>query len=134
MRRAHGVPGFFLSKFRMNDFDAIVIGVGGMGSAALFHLASRGRRVLGIEQFGIAHDRGSSHGQTRIIRKAYFEHPAYVPLLHRAYELWADLEQRVGQKLFYRTGLLLGGPREGPMVSGVLRAAREHQLNIQELT
>src|SRR5262245_17330109 len=78
-------------------YDVIVLGVGGFGSGALFHLARRGARVLGIEQFGVAHDRGSSHGQTRIIRKAYFEHPDYVPLLERAYELWRELEQESGR-------------------------------------
>lgn len=67
------------------QFDVIVLGLGGLGSATLFHLAHRGLRVLGIEQFNIAHDRGSSHGETRVIRKAYFEHPDYVPLLERAY-------------------------------------------------
>jgi sarcosine oxidase len=118
----------------MADFDAIVLGVGGMGSAALYHLARRGLRVLGIEQFSLAHDRGSSHGQTRIIRKAYFEHPAYVPLLHRTYELWGDLERHTGQKLFYRTGLLLGGPPDGMIVTGIQRSAREHHLDIQSLT
>jgi hypothetical protein len=69
------------------------IGVGTMGSAACYHLAKRGAKVLGLEQFSIPHDRGSSHGQTRIIRKAYYEHPDYVPLLHRAYQRWYDLEQ-----------------------------------------
>jgi sarcosine oxidase len=61
-------------------YDCIVLGVGGFGSAALDHLARRGVRALGLDQFGVAHDRGSSHGETRIIRKAYFEHPDYVPL------------------------------------------------------
>src|SRR5215218_4175200 len=73
-------------------FDVIVIGLGGMGSAAAAHLAARGQRVLGLEQFTPAHDRGSSHGDSRIIRQAYFEDPAYVPLLRRSYELFADLE------------------------------------------
>ena len=68
--------------------DVIVIGLGGMGSAAAAHLAARGQRVLGLERFGPAHDRGSSHGGSRIIRQSYFEDPAYVPLLLRAYELW----------------------------------------------
>src|SRR5262245_7434704 len=72
-------------------FDAIVLGVGGMGSAAVYHLARRARRVLGIERFDIPHDFGSSHGLTRIIRLAYYESPAYVPLLQRSYELWRDL-------------------------------------------
>ena len=77
-------------------YDVIVAGVGGMGSAAAYELARRGRRVLGLEQFPLVHDRGSSHGQTRIIRKAYFEHPNYVPLVQRSYQLWYDLEQAAG--------------------------------------
>ncbi len=105
-----------------------------MGSAALYHLARRGLRVLGLEPFGVAHDRGSSHGQTRIIRKAYFEHPAYVPLLHRAYTLWGELEAIVGRQLFWRTGLLLSGPPGGPIIGGVERAGREHRLAIERLT
>src|SRR5678816_159813 len=72
----------------MKNFDVIVIGIGGAGSAALYHLARRRKRVLGIEQFGIPHEFGSSHGLTRIIRLAYYEHPDYVPLLRRAYQLW----------------------------------------------
>ena len=79
------------------SYDVIVLGLGGMGSAALWELAKRGRRVLGIEQFPLVHSRGSSHGQTRIIREAYYEHPNYVPLIRRAYEKWYDLEQRVGR-------------------------------------
>ena len=65
-----------------NTYDVIVLGIGGMGSATLFELARRGRRVLGLEQFALGHDQGSSHGHTRIIRKAYYEHPDYVPLVH----------------------------------------------------
>src|SRR4029450_10190989 len=80
-------------------YDAIVLGVGGMGSAALYHLARRGKRVLGLERFNIPHDRGSSHGITRIIRLAYYEHPSYVPLLRRAYELWRELEAESGVHL-----------------------------------
>src|SRR6185369_8447998 len=95
----------------MPDFDAIVIGLGAHGSAALDHLARRGQRTLGIEQFQIAHDRGSSHGQSRIIRLCYYEHPDYVPLLKRAYELWQDLERRAGRSLLHVTGgLYLGAP------------------------
>jgi sarcosine oxidase len=70
------------------SYDVIVAGLGGMGSAAAAHLAARGQRVLGLERFGPAHDRGSSHGGSRIIRQSYFEDPAYVPLLQRASELW----------------------------------------------
>ena len=118
----------------MSRFDSIVIGIGGVGSAALFHLARRGLRVLGIEQFGIGHDRGSSHGETRIIRKAYFEHPSYVPLLRRAYELWTELESAAGRPLFVRTGMLIGGPADGPVVTGVLRSASDHGLDVQRMT
>jgi sarcosine oxidase len=117
----------------MERFDQIVIGVGGMGSAACDQLALRGQRVLGLEQFELGHRRGSSHGQTRIIRKAYFEHPDYVPLLHRAYELWADLERRAGRTLFERTGLLLAGRPEGVVIRGVRRSAAEHGLAIRDV-
>jgi sarcosine oxidase len=115
-------------------YDCIVIGLGAMGGAALHHLAQRGVRVLGIEQFDIGHDRGSSHGQTRIIRKAYFEHPDYVPLLHRAYDLWAEVERQAGRELFRRTGLLLVGRPEGDVLSGVRRAADSHRLPIERLS
>jgi sarcosine oxidase len=112
-------------------YDAIVLGVGGMGSAALWHLARRGCKVLGIEQFGVAHDRGSSHGGSRLIRRAYFEHPDYVPLVSRAYTLWAELEEASGKKLFHRTGLFLAGPRLGPLIDGVLEAANAHNIQIE---
>lgn len=115
----------------MQVYDTIVVGIGGMGSAALYHLARRGRKVLGIERFEIAHDRGSSHGESRIIRKAYFEHPDYVPLLHRIYALWAELETVSGKRLFERTGLALAGPPDGEVVSGVRRAADKYQLPIE---
>ena len=79
----------------------------------LFHLAKRGVKVLGLDRFAPGHDRGSSHGRTRIIRQAYFEHPDYVPLLLRAYELWGDLSQRIGKLLLHEIGLLqLGLPME----------------------
>jgi monomeric sarcosine oxidase len=117
-----------------SSYDAIVLGTGGVGSAALFHLARRGLRVLGIDRFGPGHDRGSSHGETRIIRQAYFEHPDYVPLLLRAYELWAELEELTGEKLFHKVGLLQVGPRDGAVVSGVLKSARQHGLTVEELT
>jgi len=93
---------------RMNNmasaFDVIIVGLGAMGSAAACHLARRGKRVLGLDRFDPPHALGSSHGQTRIIREAYFENPLYVPLIQRAYELWADLEQVTGQRLFRTTG------------------------------
>jgi sarcosine oxidase len=111
-----------------NRFDAIVIGLGGMGSAAAFHLARRGRRVLGLEQFELLHERGSSHGLTRIIRLAYHEHPAYVPLLHRSYELWHELEALAGERLLITTGSVEGGPEDGATFRGALEAARIHGL------
>ncbi|MGH2455924.1 MAG: N-methyl-L-tryptophan oxidase [Candidatus Limnocylindria bacterium] len=109
-------------------YDAIVIGLGGMGSATAYHLARRGQRVLGLEQFDLLHERGSSHGLTRIIRLAYHEHPSYVPLLRRSYELWHELEARVGERLLITTGSLEGGPEDGPMFRGALEAARLHDL------
>ncbi len=118
----------------MTRYDVIVVGLGGMGSAALWRLAQRGLRVLGIESFAVGHDRGSSHGGTRIIRKAYFEHPDYVPLLHRAYAGWSELEARTAERLFERTGLLLIGPPDGAILSGVRRAADAHRLNIADLS
>src|SRR5215510_350153 len=114
-------------------YDVIILGLGGMGSAAAFELARRGRRVLGLEQFPLVHDRGSSHGLTRIIRKAYFEHPDYVPLLRRAYERWYDLEQRQGVHLFTECGCLSLGLPESELVDGVRRAAREHGLPVEYL-
>lgn len=113
--------------------DVIVIGIGAMGSAACYHLARRGARVLGLEQFDVPNDRGSSHGQTRVIRRAYFEHPDYVPLLNRSYELWNELEADAGVRLVERCGLLLAGRPDGEVVAGVRRTAAEHQLDIQEV-
>jgi monomeric sarcosine oxidase len=118
----------------MNTYDVIVLGAGGVGSAAAYHLAKRGARVLAIDQFPGGHDRGSSHGETRIIRQAYFEHPDYVPLLLRAYELWRELETEAGTDLFHQVGLLQVGPPEGSVVSGVLQAARLHGLNVESLS
>lgn len=117
----------------MPGYDAIVLGVGGIGSAALAELARRGLRVLGLERFETAHDRGSSHGQTRIIRKAYFEHPDYVPLLVKAYAAWHELEQRTGKRLYHEVGLLQVGPADASVVSGVLASAREHRLEVETL-
>jgi len=115
-------------------YDVIVLGVGGFGSAACYHLARRGARVLGLEQFECAHARGSSHGDTRIIRLAYFEHPNYVPLLRRAYELWAELESLSGQSLFRRAQLLLAGPADGETITGALEAAQLHNLTVHRMT
>jgi monomeric sarcosine oxidase len=118
----------------MSHYDAIVVGAGGVGSAALFHLARRGLRVLGVDPFGPGHDRGSSHGQTRIIRQAYFEHPDYVPLLRRAYQLWSELEKQVQEQLYYEVGLIQIGPPDGIVVPGVRESARLHGLPIEEFS
>jgi sarcosine oxidase len=108
--------------------DVIVLGLGGMGSAAACHLAARGHRVLGLEQFTSPHDRGSSHGQTRVIRQAYFESPAYVPLLLRAYELWRELERTSNRSLLNLCGGLMLGPPGSQVVEGSSRSAVEHSL------
>src|SRR6202049_4982544 len=117
-----------------NTYDVIVLGVGGMGSAAACELARRGRRVLALEQFALGHDQGSSHGHTRIIRKAYYEDPAYVPLVCRAYERWYDLEQRVGRHLLTESGCLSIGRPDSKLLAGVRASAEMHALPVEYLT
>jgi sarcosine oxidase len=114
-------------------YDAIVIGAGGFGSAALRELARTGLRVLGIDRFSPPHDRGSSHGQTRIIRQAYFEHADYVPLLQSAYALWREIESQAGCELMTLCGLLVTGPPEGVAVPGARHAARRHDLELHDV-
>ena len=109
----------------MERYDAVVVGVGGMGSAALYHLARRRKRVLGVERFDVPNDVGSSHGLTRIIRLAHFEHPSYVPLVRRAYELWRELEHEVGEQLLHVTGAIDAG---GDLYDGSVRSCREWDL------
>ena len=109
-------------------YDVIVVGLGGMGSAAAYQLARRGVRVLGLERHTAAHAQGSSHGKSRIIRQAYFEDPAYVPLLLRAYELWEQLERESHQKLLHITGGLMLGPPTSRTVAGARRSAEQHGL------
>ena len=118
----------------MDHFDVVVCGLGAMGSAALHHLARRGQRVLGLERHTPGHDRGSSHGSTRIIRLGYFEHPAYVPLLRRAYTLWRELEAASGRRLLHVTGIAEIGPPAGPLVRGTLASARLHELSHEVLS
>ena len=118
----------------MSDYDVIVVGLGAMGSAAAYHLALRGKRVLGLDRFRPPHDQGSSHGRTRIIREAYFEHTLYVPLVRRAYELWAELERKSGQQLFLQTGGLMIGPPGGVLVTGAKRSAEDHKLQHEVLS
>ncbi len=114
-------------------YDAIVVGVGGMGSATLAHLARRGQRVLGLERFDIPHEQGSSHGLTRIIRLAYYEHLSYVPLLRRAYELWRELEAARGERLLHVTGSLDIAPPGRFVFEGSLRSCVEHGLDHEVL-
>ncbi len=115
-------------------FDHIVIGAGGMGSAAIYELARRGRRVLGLEQFGIPHELGSSAGSTRIFRFSYYEHPSYVPLMRLALERWQTLEQEFGEQLVTVTGGLDIGLPSGRVVTGSKAACREHKLKHEVLS
>lgn len=109
-------------------FDAIVVGIGAMGSSACYHLARRGARVLGVEQFSIPNALGSSHGFSRMIRMAYFEHPDYVPLLRRAFELWEELQEASGEDLFFKVGGIYMGRMADPAIAGALASARTHDL------
>ena len=115
-------------------WDVIVTGLGAMGSAAVRELARRGLRVLGIDRYAPPHAHGSTHGRTRIIREAYFEHPAYVPLVQRADRLWMELEREVGEPLFVRTRGLMIGPERGALVTGARASAETHGLPYELLT
>jgi len=120
-------------------FDCIVIGFGGMGSAAMRYAALTGRSVLGIDQHGPAHTHGSSHGQTRVIRKSYFEHPNYVPMLLESYELWDELNRRhrtnlETKELLTKCGILQIGAPDGEVVQGVLSSAEAHDLKVEKFT
>ena len=116
-------------------YDAIVLGLGAMGSSAAYHLARRGHIVLGLEQFRIGHDRGSSHGETRLIRQAYFENPSYVPLLLRAYELWDKLSEEANEQLLVRNGLVIYGRKEKSTVyQGTARSGRLYDIPMEELS
>lgn len=110
-------------------YHTIVLGLGAMGSATAYHLARRGKKVLGLERFTPAHSLGSSHGESRIIRLAYYEDPAYVPLLKRAYELWQELDGSAGEPVLKITGGLMIGEGDAiRIVRGATRSAQEHSL------
>src|SRR5690348_15845844 len=117
----------------MRTADVVVIGLGATGGAALHRLAERGMRVVGIEQFVPGHDRGSSHGATRIIRLGYFEHPSYVPLVRAAIPLWRGLERASGKALLHVTGILEMGAPDGTLIAGTLRSAQTHGLRHEVL-
>lgn len=123
-----------MNQFSSKNYDVIVIGVGGMGSAAVYHLARRGRRALGIERYDIPHEQGSSHGHTRIIRLAYYEHPSYVFLLRRAYELWREIQTQAGEQLLHITGSIDAGPPGSWVFEGSWRSCKEHDLPHEVLT
>ena len=114
-------------------FDTLVLGTGGIGSACLYHLAQQGQRVAGIDRFSVAHDQGSAHGHTRLIRQSYFEHPSYVPIVQRAFELWEKLQEEHGRQLYYETGILEAGPADGELIPGVLTSSEIHQLPIERM-
>jgi sarcosine oxidase len=114
-------------------YDAVVVGLGAMGACALAELARRGKRVLGIDRFAPPHERGSSHGGSRVIRLSYFEHPDYVPLLRRAYDGFDRLSKDSGVALRYETGLVMGGPTGNRVAAGMLRSAREHDLVVEAI-
>jgi sarcosine oxidase len=112
-------------------YDVAIAGLGGIGSAIAAHCAARGASVIGLEQFGPAHDRGASHGKSRMIRKAYFEDAAYVPLVLRSYELWRELERRTGEELLRVSGVLSVGEESSEIISGTKRAAAQHDLPLK---
>lgn len=118
----------------MLHYEAIVLGTGGVGSAALYELARRGVRALGLDRFEPGHDRGSSHGVTRIMRQAYYEHPDYVPLVLLAYRRWAELAERRREALYHEVGLVQVGPPDGEVLPGVLASAQAHGLEVEELS
>jgi sarcosine oxidase len=115
-------------------YDVIVVGVGGMGSAATYHLSKRGKRVLALEKYDIPHTRGSSHGNSRIIRLVQNERPAYVPLIQRAFELWRKLQDEHDEQLLYKTGSIHASPSEGNVFKSARRACQNHSIKHDVLT
>ena len=118
----------------MTDYDAIVIGVGGMGSATLYHLARRHQRVLGLERYDIPNEMGSSHGVTRMIRLTVQEDPRYVPLVQRAYTLWHQLENIAGERLLFTTGSIRAGFQGNQMLDGSREACEAYGIPYEVLT
>ena len=117
------------------DFDAIVAGAGSMGAAASFYLAKAGYKVLAIDKSEhVPHENGSHGGQSRIIRKAYFEDPAYIPLLNRAYQNWKSLETETGEQVYYPCGLIYKGPVTHPLIQAVKEAAQTYHIDLQPVT
>jgi sarcosine oxidase len=123
-----------MSASTEKHFDVIVLGVGSMGSATCFQLAKQGVKVLGLEQFDIPHELGSHAGQSRIIRKAYFEHPDYVPLLVKAYENWKELENAAGSQVYFKTGLLYAGKKDNALMKGVRESAELYKVKVDDFS
>ncbi len=118
----------------MSQYDVIVVGVGGVGSSTLYHLARSGVKVLGLDRFSPGHDRGSSHGGMRMVRRAYYEHPSYVPLVDRALQEWRELEESREETLYHPVGILNVGKNDGPLISGVRASVEQHKVDVDELT
>jgi sarcosine oxidase len=139
-------PGFSTAKQRVSEqihrsnnddqknFDVIVIGIGSMGSSTCYYLAEQGVKVLGLEQFDIPNELSSHVGQSRIIRKAYFEHPAYVPLLEKAYQNWKHLEEITGTQVYFKTGLLYSAKSEHLLMKGVHASASQYNIKLDTLS
>lgn len=114
--------------------DNIVIGLGAIGCATLHHLSLAGLEAIGIEQFDILHNNGSTHGETRAIRRAYFENPQYVPILNRAYDLWHELEEELGKQLFIKTGILEAGCSNNEILLHAEATAKKHNVDVKKLS
>src|SRR2546423_2023668 len=112
----------------MPEFDVAVVGLGAMGSASVCALARRGARVIAFDRYAPPHTLGSTHGHTRIIREAYYEHPLYVPLVRRAYELWHELENRSDISLLRQTGGVMVGPEAGALLRGAMESVHTHGI------
>lgn len=115
-----------------NQYDVIVIGVGSMGAPTCYYLAERGMKVLGVEQFDIPNQKSSHGGQSRLIRKAYFENPDYVPLLELAYKNWKVFEERTNSQFYYPTGLLYSGMANEELLSGLVQSSSLYHVPLEE--
>jgi sarcosine oxidase len=120
--------------FTSGHYDVIVVGIGGMGSATVYQLARRGLKVLGLERYSIPNQMGSSHGMTRIMRLAYYQNPAYVPLVRRAYDLWRSLQDETGEQILYVTGSIDAGPKGSRIVEGSRKSCELNGLPYEILT
>lgn len=116
------------------QYDYIVIGVGSMGSSTCYYLGKSGASVLGLEQFIVAHDLGAHSGQSRIVRKAYFEHPDYIPLLERAYQNWREIEDVSGNKMYHETGIFYTGPSGNAIIENIRSAAHQYHIPLLDST